>query len=116
MTASIGESLTLLAQVAGVPLRGLDDEQLDIVALRLVIECDDQPVLSCIRRIVDEVRQAKEVAERCLADEREARQRLIESHTAEDARTGVHPVPRRPGFVRVPEAGERSDDRRVSSR
>ena len=116
MTASIGESLTLLAQVAGVPLRGLDDEQLDIVALRLVIECDDQPVLGCIGRIVDEVRQAEGVAERRLDEEREARQRLIDSHTADDARTGVHPVPRRPEFVRVPDAAKRTDRRRVPSR
>ena len=116
MTASIGESLTLLAQVARVPLRGLDDEQLDIVALRLVIECDDQPVLGSIGRIVDEVRQAEGVAERRLEAERQARLKLIESHRAEDARTGIHPVPRRPEFVRVPEARERSDNGGVSSR
>ncbi len=111
MTASIGESLTLLAQVAGVPIRGLDDEQLDIVALRLVIECDDQPVLACIGQIVDEVRQAEGVAERRLEGERQARMKLIESHTAEDARTGIHPVPRRPDFVRIPEANEWTDNR-----
>ncbi len=116
MTASIGESLTLLAQVAGVPLRGLDDEQLDIVALRLVIESDDQPVLTCIGRIVDEVRQAEGVAERRLEAERQARLKLIGSHTADDARTGIHPVPRRPDFVRVPEARERTGQRRVPSR
>jgi hypothetical protein len=53
---SIGESLTVLADVAGVPLAGLDDDQLDIVALRLVVEADDQPVTH-IGRIVDEVRR-----------------------------------------------------------
>ena len=76
MTASIGKSLTLLAQVAGVPLRGLDDEQLDIVALRLVIGCDDQPVFTCIGRIVDEVRQADGVAERRIEAERQDLRRV----------------------------------------
>lgn len=56
MTASIGKSPTVLAQVAGIPLVGLDDDQLDIVALRLVVESDDQPELTSIVRIVDEVR------------------------------------------------------------
>jgi hypothetical protein len=96
MTASIGESLTLLAQVAGVPLDGLGEEQLDIVALRLVAECADKGVLTCIERIVDEVRYPDVATER--RHERNARLHLIESHTAEDARVGVYPVPRRPGF------------------
>ena len=57
---SIGESLSALADVAGVPLVGLDDDQLDIVALRLVVECDDQRVLTRIGHIVDQVRLSDE--------------------------------------------------------
>ena len=96
MTASVGESLTLLAQVAGVPLDGLDEEQLDIVALRLVAECADKGVLTCIERIVDEVRHPEVAAEQRRV--RDARLQLIDAHTAEDARIGVFPVPRRPGL------------------
>ncbi len=55
---SIDESLTVLAEVAGIPLAGLDDDQLDIVALRLVVEADDAAVLTHFGPIVDEVRQA----------------------------------------------------------
>ncbi len=54
---SIGESLTVLAEVAGLALSGLDDDQLDIVALRLVVEADDAAVLTHFGPIADEVRQ-----------------------------------------------------------
>jgi hypothetical protein len=93
---SIGESLSVLAQVAGIPLAGLDDDQLDIVALRLVIEPGDQPVLTRIGRIVGEVRYAEVAAGQRVERERAARRKLIRSHTAEDARTGIYLVPRRP--------------------
>ena len=62
-----------LAEVAGVPLRDLDDDQLDIVALRLVTESDDEPVLTRIGRIVDEVWNAEVAAERAVERERESR-------------------------------------------
>ena len=119
MTASIGESLTLLAQVAGVPLRGLDDDQLDIVALRLVIESKDQPVLTCIGRIVDEVRQANGGADLKPPGERGARLTLVASLNAEDVLPD-EPSLRRPEIVHVPDAPEletqeRSDLGRVSS-
>jgi hypothetical protein len=68
---SIGESLGVLAEVAGVPLGGLDDDQLDIVALRLVVECDDRRVLNRIGHIVDEVRLSENIA-----DQRADRERL----------------------------------------
>jgi hypothetical protein len=55
--------LTILAEVAGVTLAGLDDDQLDIVALRLVVESGDQPNLIRIGRIVDEVRHAEEAVD-----------------------------------------------------
>jgi hypothetical protein len=103
---SIGESLTILAEVAGIPLAGLDDDQLDIVALRLVVEPDDHAVLTRIGRIVNEVRQADDVADERIERERTARVKLIESHAAEDARTGVYLVPRRPE-IDPPTAPER---------
>ena len=103
---SIGESLTVLAEVAGVPLAGLDDDQLDIVALRLVVESDDEPVLTRMGRIVDEVLQAEEDEHLRLEFERQARLKLIVSHTPEDARTGIYLVPRRPE-VDPPAAPER---------
>ncbi len=93
---SIGESLTVLAEVAGVPLAGLDDDQLDIVALRLVVESDDEPVLTRMGRIVDEVLRAEEDEYLRLERERQARLKLIGSRTPEDARTGIYLVPRRP--------------------
>jgi hypothetical protein len=93
---SIGESLTVLADVAGVPLQDLDDDQLDIVALRLVAESADEPVLTRIGRIVDEVRHAEVAAAQRVERERAARMKLIETHTAQDARTSIYLVPRRP--------------------
>ena len=62
-SASIAESLTVLAEFTGVGLGGLDDEQLDIIALRLVAECGDEPSLSSLGPIVDEVRRAEGVAD-----------------------------------------------------
>jgi len=61
--ASIPESLTVLAEFAGVGLGGLDDDQLDIIALRLVAECGDEPSLVSFGPIVDEVRRAEGVAD-----------------------------------------------------
>ena len=61
-SASIAESLTVLAEFAGVGLDGLDDDQLDIIALRLVAECGDEPELTSFGPIVDEVRRAEGVA------------------------------------------------------
>ena len=58
-SASIAESLTVLAEFAGVGLGGLDDDQLDIIALRLVAECGDEPSLTSFGPIVDEVRRAE---------------------------------------------------------
>jgi hypothetical protein len=60
--ASIAESLTVLAEFAGIALGGLDDDQLDIIALRLVAECGDEPSLASFGPIVDEVRRAEGVA------------------------------------------------------
>ena len=60
---SIAESLTVLAEFAGVGLGGLDDDQLDIIALRLVAECGDTPSLTSFGPIVDEVRRAEGVAD-----------------------------------------------------
>ena len=113
MTASIGESLEFLAHARGDPRDGLNDDEINIIALRLIIECDP-PVLDGIGRIVEQVRQAE--GDRRPEREREARRKVIDAHTADDARTGVHPVPRRPEFVRMPEAPERTDHRRVPSR
>jgi hypothetical protein len=62
-SASIAESLTVLAGFAGVGLDGLDDDQLDIIALRLVAECGDEPTLISFGPIVDEVRRAEGVAD-----------------------------------------------------
>ena len=62
-SASIAESLTVLAEFAGVGLGGLDDDQLDIIALRLVAECGDEPTLTSFGPIVDEVRRADGVAD-----------------------------------------------------
>jgi len=61
--ASIAESLTVLAEFAGVGLGGLDDDQLDIIALRLVAEGGDEPTLNSFGPIVDEVRRAEGVAD-----------------------------------------------------
>jgi hypothetical protein len=58
-SASIAESLTVLAEFAGIGLGGLDDDQLDIIALRLVAECGDEPSLTSFGPIVDEVRRAE---------------------------------------------------------
>lgn len=107
---SIGESLSVLAEVAGVPLGGLDDDQIDIVALRLVVECDDQRVLTGIGHIVDEVRLSENTADQRAEQERLARQELIESHDAEEARTGLFLVPRRPELLHPSEAGFRMDE------
>ena len=60
---SIAESLTVLAKFAGVGLGGLNDDQLDIIALRLVAECGDEPSLTSFGPIVDEVRRAEGVAD-----------------------------------------------------
>lgn len=97
---TIGESLTVLAEVAGVPLGGLDDDQLDIVALRPVVECDDQRVLNRIGHIVDEVRLSETNADQ----ERPARQELIGSHDAEEARAELFLVPRRPELLHPSQA------------
>jgi hypothetical protein len=55
---SIHASLTALAEFTGVGLGGLDDDLLDIIALRLVAECGDEPSLTDFGPIVDEVRRA----------------------------------------------------------
>jgi hypothetical protein len=60
---SIAESLTELAEFAGVGLGGLDHDHLDIIALRLVAECGDEPSLTGFGPIVDEVRRAEGVAD-----------------------------------------------------
>jgi hypothetical protein len=60
---SIAESLTLLAEFVGVGLGGLDVDQLDIIALRLVAECGDEPSLTSFGPIVDDVRHAEGVAD-----------------------------------------------------
>ena len=62
-SASIAESLTVLAEFTGVGLGGLDDDQLDIIALRLVAECGDELSLTSFGPIVDEVRRAEGVAD-----------------------------------------------------
>lgn len=62
-SATIAESLTVLAEFAGVGLGGLDDDQLDIIALRLVAECGDEPPLTIFGPIVDQVRRAERVAD-----------------------------------------------------
>jgi hypothetical protein len=53
----------VLAEFAGVGLGGPDDDQLDIIALRLVTECGDEPSLTSFGPIVDEVRRAEGVAD-----------------------------------------------------
>jgi hypothetical protein len=63
LQASIAESLTVLAEFAGVGLGGLDDDQLDIIALRLVAEGGDEPSLTSFGPIVDDVRRAEGVAD-----------------------------------------------------
>jgi hypothetical protein len=61
--ASIAESLAVLAEYSGVGLAGLDEDQLDIIALRLVAECGDEPSLTSFGPIVDEVRRAERAAD-----------------------------------------------------
>lgn len=56
MTQSIRETLTALADLAGVPVSDLSDDDLDIIALRLVAECGSEPSFMDIGRIVDSVR------------------------------------------------------------
>ena len=51
-----------MAEFTGVGLGGLDDDLLDIIALRLVAECGDEPSLTSFGPIVDEVRRAEGVA------------------------------------------------------
>ena len=51
-----------MAEFAGVGLGGLDDDLLDIIALRLVAECGDEPSLTSFAPIVEEVRRAEGVA------------------------------------------------------
>jgi hypothetical protein len=53
----------VLAEFAGVGLGGPDDDQLDIIASRLVTECGDEPSLTSFGPIVDEVRRAEGVAD-----------------------------------------------------
>ena len=53
----------MLAEFAGVGLGGPDDDQLDIIALRLVTECGDEPSLTSFGPIVDEVQRAEGVAD-----------------------------------------------------
>jgi hypothetical protein len=105
---SIGGSLTVLAEVASVPLRGFDDDQLDIVVLRLVAEPDDEPVLTRIGHIIDQVRHAEGVVDERIERERVARQKLIESHDAEETPAGLFLVPRRPELLHPPQAGART--------
>ena len=61
--ASIAESLTVLADFAGVGLGGLDEDLLDIIALRWVAECGDELSLASFGPIVDEVRHAEAAAD-----------------------------------------------------
>ena len=60
---SIAESLTVLARFAGIGIGGLNDDQLDILALRLVAESGDEPSLSSFGPIVNEVRRAEGIAD-----------------------------------------------------
>ena len=60
---SIAETLMVLAEFAGVGLGGLDVDQLDIIALRLVAECGDVPSLMSFGPIVNEVRRAEGAAD-----------------------------------------------------
>lgn len=61
--ASMAESLSVLAEFAGVGLGGLDSDQLDIIALRLVAENGDELPLSSFGPIVDDVRPVEGVAD-----------------------------------------------------
>jgi hypothetical protein len=53
----------VLARFAGIGLGGLNDDQLDILALRLVAESGDEPSLSSFGPIVNEVRRAEGIAD-----------------------------------------------------
>jgi hypothetical protein len=55
--------MTVLAEFAGIGLGGLDDDQLDIIALRLVAECGEESSLTSFGPIVDEVRRAEGIAD-----------------------------------------------------
>ena len=73
-----------------------------LTALRLLAESGERPEFTYIGRPADEIRQAEELADR----ERAARQALIESHRAENARTGLYVVPCRPDILSIPNAPE----------
>lgn len=55
---SIREVLTDLADTFGVPLDGLDDDQLNIIAVRLINEYGDAPTAVALGKVVDSVRFA----------------------------------------------------------
>lgn len=118
--ATIRESLTDLAKAFGVPLDGLTDDELATIADRLMREKQLAPTPVWMGRIVDQVRHERaEEAEyqvragtighsptpaassaprrpRFLATERTTRLRLAAKHDAENKRTGLYIVPRKP--------------------
>ena len=61
MIQSVRETLTALAEHAGVPLIDLDDDQLDLIAQRVITECGPEPTFTCIGEIVDAVRWSLKV-------------------------------------------------------
>ena len=56
---SIRATVEALGVELGVPVQDLDDDQLDAIAIRLVVECGDDPTPLCMGRIVDSVRWSR---------------------------------------------------------
>ena len=56
MNQSVRETLTALCSQVGVSLVDLDDDQLDVIAQRVISECGDEPTRTCIEEIVQIVR------------------------------------------------------------
>jgi hypothetical protein len=121
------EALLNLTSALGIDTRGLADDVLEVIALRIVTE-DVLPTKPNVERVIDEVKRAEGTNERGLAaagqapaetpmsagpsahrpyrfnateaSESKYRQRLAQAHRTEDSRTGLYLVPRRPEVLR----------------
>jgi hypothetical protein len=124
LTAAISSVLIDLAAEWGVhELEGLTEEQLEVVAVRLMVETQDRPTARYLRKIANEVKRAgggqakaspvvataQEPAPpslRYTATERTTRARkerdadrrlsMAQRHDRESRRTGLYVVPKRP--------------------
>jgi hypothetical protein len=112
------EALLNLTSALGIDTRGIADDVLEIIALRIVVE-DVLPTKLNVERIITEVRLSEAGGSDGLASARPSepphrkprylateateakmRQRLARAHRTEDVRTGLRLVPRRPEVMR----------------